>query len=146
MASPSIRRIERLNYGIGAVVIAAGALTQPRPVALGLAVGIGLTCLNFFVLRKLIVKWTSDAAAGRSGNAPLLMLPKMVGLMGAVAAAVLLLEIDIIAFTIGYSIFLISIVVETTYSALRASEGPAPGAPRDLPPSGPTEPSEHTHG
>ncbi len=136
MASPSIQRIERLNYGIGAVVIAAGALTQAPSIALGLAVGVGLTSLNFFVLRKLVVKWTSDAAAGRTGNAPLLMLPKMVGLMGAVAVAVLFLPIDVVAFTIGYSIFLVSIVVDTTYSALR----PQPS------PSDPNDPNEHNHG
>jgi hypothetical protein len=116
----SIERLERLNYGIGAVVVAIAALTQTKPIALGLAVGVGLTCLNFFVLRKLVVKWTADAAAGRTGNAPLLMLPKMVGLMAAVAVAVLLLPINVIAFTIGYSIFLISIIVETTHSALRS--------------------------
>jgi hypothetical protein len=136
-SGPSIRRIERLNYGIGAVVIAVAALTQPPPIALGLTAGTLLTCLNFFVLRKLVVKWTSDAAAGRTGAAPLLMLPKMVGLMGAVAVAVLFLPIDVIAFTVGYSIFLISIIVDTTYSALRTP----PSAPTE-----PTKPSEHTHG
>ncbi|HEX4420180.1 MAG TPA: ATP synthase subunit I [Kofleriaceae bacterium] len=135
-AGQSILRIERWNYGLGAVVIAAGALTQPQSISLGLSVGVLLTCLNFFVLRKLVVKWTSDAAAGRTGNAPLLMLPKMVGLMGAVAVVILFLPIDVIAFVIGYSIFLVSIVAETTYSALR----PQPSAPA------PTEPSEHKHG
>jgi len=135
MASPSIQRIERLNYAIAALVIAVGALTQPPAIALGLAVGAALTCLNFFVLRKLVVKWTSDAAAGRTGSAPLLMLPKMVGLMGAVAVAVLLLPIDIVAFTIGYSIFLVSIVADTIFSA---SGGAAPGSPRDPSPQDPS--------
>jgi hypothetical protein len=139
MASPSIRRIERLNYGIAAVLIAAAALTQPRPIALGVAVGAGLTCLNFFVLRKLVLKWTTDAAAGRAGAAPLLMMPKMIGLMGAVTLAILFLPIDVVAFTVGFSIFMISIVVEVMSSALR-------GTPGDLPPSQPTEPSEHNHG
>ena len=138
----SIRRIERMNYAIGAIVIAVAALTQPRDIALGLTVGALLTCANFFVLRKLIVKWTSDAAAGRSGSAPLLMLPKMLGLMGSVAVAILLLPINVVAFTIGYSIFLISIIVDTTHAALR----PQPD-PRDQPPAHePTEPSEHNHG
>jgi hypothetical protein len=142
VASPSILRIERLNYAIGAVVIALAALTQTMPIALGLAVGVLLTSANFFVLRKLIVKWTSDAAAGRSGSAPLLMLPKMLGLMGAVAVAILLLPINVVAFTVGYSIFLISIIVDTTYAALR----PQPDQ-RDQPPAHePTEPSEHNHG
>jgi hypothetical protein len=119
VASPSILRIERLNYGISAVAILAALLTQPQNIILGLSVGAGLTCLNFFVLRKLIVKWTTEAASGKAGNSALLMLPKMIGLMGAVAAAVLLLPIDVIAFAAGYSIFIVSIIVETTYTALR---------------------------
>jgi hypothetical protein len=114
----SILRIERLNYAIGAIVSAVGAITQPRTIALGLAIGCALTCANFFVLRKLVTKWTTDASEGRTGAAPYLMLPKMVGLMGAVAIAILLLPIDAVAFVIGYSIFLVSILIETLYSAL----------------------------
>jgi hypothetical protein len=124
MASPSILRIERLNYVIGGLLVIASALTQDRATALGIAVGVVLTCVNFFVLRKLVVKWTSDAAAGKSGNAPLLMLPKMVGLMGAVAVAILFLPINVIAFVIGYSIFIVSIVLDTTYAALAAKDQP----------------------
>jgi hypothetical protein len=138
--NPSIRRIERLNYGIGAIVIAAGALTQPRDIALGLAVGVLLTCANFFVLRKLVTKWTRDAATGRGGNASLLMLPKMIGLMGAVALAVLVLPIDVVAFTIGYSIFILSIIVDATYSALRTPELD------DSEHTGPNGPNGHNHG
>ncbi len=123
MATPSILRIERINYAIGGVLVIAAALTQPQPIALGVAVGVLLTCINFFVLRRLVTKWTSDAAKGRTGAAPFLMLPKMVVLMGAVAVAILLLPIDPVAFTVGYSIFIISIVLDTSYSALRDPEG-----------------------
>ncbi len=120
MASPSIERIERWNYAIGGITVIAGALTQPRPIALGLAVGTLLTCLNFFVLRRLVVKWTRDAAAGKPvGNSQVLMLPKMIGLMAAVALSILFLPIDPIAFVIGYSIFILSIVIDTTYAAMR---------------------------
>jgi hypothetical protein len=122
VASPSIRRIERLNYGISAAAILLALLTQSPPVTLGLAVGAGLTCLNFYVLRRLIERWTTEAARGKGGNSGLLMVPKMLGLMGAVAAAVLLLPLDVIAFAVGYSIFIVSIIVESTYSALRPSE------------------------
>ncbi len=124
MATPSMIRIERLNYALGGILVIAAAITQPQPIALGVAVGVALTCLNFFVLRKLVTKWTSDAAQGKSGSAPLLMLPKMVGLMGAVAVAILVLPIDPIAFTIGYSLFIVSIVLDTTFSALRSSPEP----------------------
>ncbi|HEY5926800.1 MAG TPA: ATP synthase subunit I [Kofleriaceae bacterium] len=124
MAGTSLLRIERLNYGLGAILVAGAALTQPKAIALGVAVGVALTCLNFFVLRKLVYKWTSDAAQGKTGNAPLLMLPKMVGLMGAIAVAILFLPVDPIALLIGYSLFIVSIVVDTTYSALRPAPAP----------------------
>jgi hypothetical protein len=39
---------------------------------------------------------------------------------------VLLLPIDVIAFAVGYSIFIISIVIEATYSALRTQPEPPP--------------------
>ena len=119
MASPSIHRIERLNYGISAGLVLAALLTQSREVTLGLAVGAALTCINFYVLRRLIVKWTTEAAQNKGGNSALLMLPKMIGLMGACTAAILLLPIDVIAFAAGYSIFIASILIESTYSALR---------------------------
>ena len=124
MATPSLLRIERMNYALGGVLVIAAAVTQPQDIALGIAVGVALTCLNFFVLRKLVFKWTSDAAKGKTGNAPLLMLPKMVGLMGAVAVAILFLPIDPIAFTIGYSLFIVSIVIDTTFSAFRPQAEP----------------------
>jgi hypothetical protein len=130
MATPSILRIERINYVLGGVLVLAAALTQSQPVALGVAVGVLLTCLNFHVLRRLVTKWTRDAAQGKTGNAPLLMLPKMVGLMGAVAVAILLLPIDPIAFTIGYSIFIVSIVIDTTYAALRSDPPTSPDRQR----------------
>ena len=141
MASPSIRRIERLNYAIGAIAIAAAALTQTRDIALGFTVGALLTCANFFVLRKLVTKWTRDAAQGRGGNASLLMLPKMIGLMGAVAIAIVFLPINIIAFTVGYSIFLVSIAIEATYSTLRIPDDESGTAPTQ-----PTNSDEHNHG
>ncbi len=119
MSSPSILRIERINYAIGGVLVIAAALTQARPIALGVAVGVALTCLNFNVLRRLVTKWTADAAEGRTGAAPLLMMPKMVGLMVAVALAIFFLPIDPIAFTVGYSIFIISIVIDTAYAGMR---------------------------
>ena len=127
MGSPSILRIERINYALGALIALGSLLTQSRSIALGVCVGVALTCANFYVLRKLITKWTTSAQKGAPSNAPLVMLPKMVGLMLAVAAAVLFLPIDPIAFTVGYSIFIISIVVETLYSSVFVSE-PANGS------------------
>jgi hypothetical protein len=119
MTKPSIRNIERLNYVIAGIATIAAVLTQTRAIALGIAVGGGLTCLNFFVLRKLVTKWTADAANGTSSNAAYLMLPKMIGLMGAVVVAILVLPLDPIAFIMGYSIFIMSITIESALSTLR---------------------------
>ena len=118
----AIYRVERLNYVIAAIVVVFGLLTQSREIALGLAVGVGLTCANFFVLRKLVFKWTAEAARGTGGNSAILALPKMLILMLAVAGAILLLPIDPIAFTIGYSIFIVSIVLDASYGALRSPD------------------------
>jgi hypothetical protein len=131
MATPSMLRIERLNYVLGGILVIAAALTQPQRIALGVTVGVALTCLNFFVLRRLVTKWTADAQQGKTGAAPLLMLPKMVGLMGAVAVSILVLPIDPIAFTIGYSLFIVSIVIDTTYSALKTPETSTPSEGND---------------
>jgi hypothetical protein len=119
VASPSILRIERLNYALAAVAVLIGLFTRNREIIIGLMAGGALTCLNFYVLRKLIVKWTAEAARGKGGNASFLMLPKMILLMGAVAVSVLVLPLDVVAFTVGYSIFIVSIVIEAAYSALR---------------------------
>jgi len=121
MTSPSILRIERMNYILAIVATVAGLITRDQRITLGLMVGAGLTCVNFYALRRLVIKWTADAAAGKGGNAQLLMLPKMVFMMGAAAVAVLFLPLDVIAFIVGYSIFILSIVIETTLSAFRSS-------------------------
>ena len=122
MGSPSIHRIERLNYVLAGVGTLIAALTQSRPVVLGLAVGAALTCANFFVLRKLVTRWTNDAAKGRTSNTQILMLPKMMGLLLAAGLSIVLLPIDPVAFTVGYSIFILSIIIDTTYAALRTDD------------------------
>ena len=116
---PDLKRIERLNYLLGAIIVLVGALTQPRTVALGLACGVALTCANFAVLRRMVAKWTDDAAAGRTRSSMALVAPKMVVLFGAVAACVLLLPINILAFGLGYSLFIVSILIEVVMASMR---------------------------
>lgn len=120
VSGPSMLRIERLNYVLGGILIIVATLVyRTERIALGVAVGVVLTCANFFVLRRLVTRWTADAAEGRPSNASLLMLPKMVGLMVSVVLALMFLPIDPIAFTVGYSTFIVSIILDTTFSALR---------------------------
>lgn len=112
MTGDKLRRVERLNYAIGAVLIIGAALTQTREIALGIAVGTVLTCLNFFFLRRLVARWTRDAARGVSSTSGYLMAPKMIALMVAVVLSLAFLPISPVAFAIGYSVFVASIFIE----------------------------------
>lgn len=122
MNPQSLLRIERTNYLLGTALAVAAAFTRSRAEAAGVAVGVVLTCLNFALLRRIIFKMTAEAAAGRASSSGLLMLPKMMGLMAAVAVALLVLPISAPAFAVGYSIFVVSIVIE----AVRAAVAPTP--------------------
>ena len=141
MTSHGIRRIERINYVLGGIAIIIAAFTVPQRPALGVALGVLLTCLNFAALRWLVFKWTASVKAGddRGGNRIYLILPKMMGMMAAVALAVLFLPIDAIGFLIGYSIFLPSIVIGAVLDTV--SPGPAdeasPAAPDATSPQSP---------
>lgn len=134
MSSPSthdkIRRVERLNYLIGGALVIGAALTQPREIALGIAVGVALTCVNFFFLRRLVYRWTRAAAAGEptSGSAGL-MIPKMIALMGAVVLSLTFLPISPAAFAIGYSVFVASIFVEAVIELAFERDDIAPSDP-----------------
>ena len=122
-----LRRINRLNYLLGGLLIIAAAITQPRDISLGVTVGVILTCANFFVLTALVRKWTSEAAAGQPMRSGVLVLPKMIGLMVAVVLALEFLPIDPAAFAIGYSTFVVSIMIEAIYLAFahRPTDGNA---------------------
>jgi hypothetical protein len=119
----SMVRIERINYLLGAVITLVSLFVGTRAQVLGIAVGVALTCLNFTALRRIVYRWTADTAAGKSSSRVALVMPKMMALMGAVVVALMFLPISAIAFTIGYSVFLVSIAIETLYSSLKPHTG-----------------------
>lgn len=129
-------RIERMNYLTGAILCIGAALRYETPIALGVAVGVALTCLNFAVLRRLVFRWSEDARRGVSSNRILLVLPKMIVLMGSVVVALWVLPIHPVAFVVGYSIFLVSLTIESIYAALIP-----PAADGEADPSGPDKTS-----
>lgn len=118
----TVRLVERLNYVFGGLLIIGSVFVATQSQALGLAIGVALTCLNFAVLRGLVYKWTKAVADGEpSGGKAFLVMPKMLGMMAAVIVVILFLPVDAIAFLIGYSIFFPSIVVAGVVDALRHS-------------------------
>ena len=116
----TVRLVERLNYAFGGLLIIGSVFVATQKQALGLAIGVVLTCLNFAVLRGLVYKWTKAVQDGEpSGGKAFLVMPKMLGMMAAVIVVILFLPVDAIAFLIGYSIFFPSIVVAGVVDALR---------------------------
>lgn len=81
-------------------------------------------------MNRLIGRWIDDAKRGDGVGSTrvALIMPKMVGLMVAVVLCLKFLPIDAVFFVIGYSVFIVSIVVEGVLSVLRPAP-PAPDAP-----------------
>lgn len=126
-----LRRISRMNLAIGGILVIAAALTQSREIALGVLVGVVLTCANFFVLAALVRKWTAESAKGMPMRSGVLVMPKMMGLMLAVILALEFLPIDPAAFAVGYSTFVVSIMIEAVYSAFSHKDDASQGASTD---------------
>jgi len=133
MQGEMVLRVERLNYLFGGLLVLASVFFATRNQALGLSIGVALTCLNFALLRRLVFRWTAAVKAGdpSSGNRMFLILPKMVGMMGAVVVVMLFLPIDAIAFLIGYSIFILSIVVAAVIDVMRPPADDPTATPAD---------------
>jgi hypothetical protein len=119
MDRSSLGRIERLNYILGGILVAVTAATGTREQLLGALVGAVLAAVNFSLLRR-IVERMAPAPGGEPGGdrggstmAGLAILPKMLGLMGAVALALVFLPISAAMLAVGFSVFLLSIGVET---------------------------------
>jgi hypothetical protein len=127
----SLRSIERLNYMLGAILVAGAAILMSRPDVLGVLVGVALSCANFTLMRRM-VQWWISAAPERRAPRTLMLLPKMLGMMLAVFLAVFFLPVSGIGVLIGFSVFLGSIAIETVRFTLagparRAAESAADG-------------------
>jgi len=116
MNAKALARIERMNYLLGGVAVAVSALVLARDQVLGLLVGAVLGSVNFTLLRRIVERWLKGAATGRGGSGYFLV-PKMGALLVAVFLALRFLPISPAYFAIGFSIFLVSIAIETVRSA-----------------------------
>lgn len=134
MNPDGLARIERLNYAFTALMAAFSWLFAPWPVALGLVVGAFLTSLNISAIRSLIQRLFRGSQGGKAAAA-LLVLPKMLAIMAAVYAALRFLPIDPIAFAVGFSVFFVSIGVETVRFVLNGGGSDSSGSPTESAPA-----------
>jgi hypothetical protein len=117
MDPQALARIERMNYLLSALVVAVSALLLPRSVALGLTVGAAVTCVNFSLIRRLVTRMVARAAEQRNATA-LLFIPKFTGLIVVVFLCIRYVPMSPVAFAVGFSIFLVSIAIESIRFAI----------------------------
>ena len=121
MDRTSLHRIERLNWILGGVLVAlCGALGTMEHV-LGSLVGVVLGAVNFMLVARIVEKMALAAQGKLDAKAGSMWLaPKMAILMGAVFAAIYFLPISVAMVAVGFSVFMLSIAVETVrYVLLR---------------------------
>ncbi len=123
MDPKALRRIERMNYIATAIVAAVGSVVLGTPYALGLGFGSLVGSLNFSAIRWLVERWTKGAPERRAGTA-FLFIPKMTALIAVVFVAIRYLPISPVFFAIGFSLFFISIAIETVRFATRGADEP----------------------
>jgi Na+-transporting NADH:ubiquinone oxidoreductase subunit NqrB len=114
----ALQRIERMNYILGAIMIAVASILGTWEQSLGVLVGVGISCANFSLMVRMVKGWLQRARGQRSAKA-FFMLPKMVSLLGIVFLALYFLPISAPAFGLGFSVFVISITVETIRMAVQ---------------------------
>lgn len=113
MGPTAARRIELLNYVLGGVAVAVGLVVLDQPQVLGLLIGAVLGALNFSAIRRLVEKQIAAQKGTGSAAGAALVFPKMLALIAAVALALFFLPIAPAFLALGFSIFLISIAIES---------------------------------
>jgi len=119
MDTRALGRIERLNYILGGIAAAAAALLLTKEQALGVLVGVVIGSLNFSMIKRIATRWISEAAKGEGQKGSMsgyFLVPKMMLLIAAVFLALRFLPIAPAYLAMGFSIFLLSIVIETARS------------------------------
>jgi hypothetical protein len=124
MDPKALKRIERSNYLLGAAFIGAVAVLGDQPQLLGAAVGAVLQALNFSVVRRIVDKVLA-APDGKKSRPTLVFVPKMMALMAAVALAIYFLPLSAVMLAAGFSLFMVSIAIETVRFATRPPVDPS---------------------
>jgi ATP synthase I subunit len=110
--SPALARIERANLILGVALTAiAGLVWGPRG-TLGAAAGALLASADFFVLARLGARAIATVQRGGSPwGLGLALVGKMAGLFALVYVAVRVAHLAVAAFALGFSAFVVSILL-----------------------------------
>lgn len=108
-----ISQIERANLVLGAVVTAVAGLVWGVPGMLAAGVGAVLGAANFWALHHVgsgvVRRAMAGEGAGKAGLLVMLLAAKMGLLFGCVWIAIFQLDLAALPFTLGISVFVVSI-------------------------------------
>ncbi len=118
MEPKQLEAIERWNLLLSGIAILVSAVFAPTAVALGIAVGAVLACLNFTSIKRIWLA-VAHAQGERRNGLQMLMIGKMILLMVLVVLAIKYLPLSPAALAIGLSVFLVSIGIESVRFVMR---------------------------
>ena len=111
MESKHLRAIERFNLVIAVAICLGSLLFWQRGIALGAFLGAGLAVVNFWAIRRV----SEAGLKTKSERKRLVLISFLLAKMGALIALVYLairyLPINVLAFIVGLSTFLVSIMI-----------------------------------
>ena len=117
MDSKRIIAIERWNLLFTAIFSMTAWLLLSRSMAIGIALGAAISCINFWGLHKLITSSLQSKGKKRV-VLQFILIFKLGILMSILWLAATFLPVSPISLAIGFSVFLVSIAAETARFSL----------------------------
>jgi hypothetical protein len=126
---PAIKKIERANLILGVAITCGAGLLWGAAGMLAAGVGAALGCLNFWSIARLagraVARVQTGATGGQAAMLGVGLALKMAALFVLVWAAVRVGHLAVLPFSLGLSVFVISIFL----TSLSAPTGAAEEAP-----------------
>jgi hypothetical protein len=123
---PTLARIERANLILAVALTCVAGLRWGTAGTLGAGAGALIACADFYVLGRVGAR---AVAAVRSGGSPwglgLALIGKMTGLFALVFIAIRVLRLAVIPFALGFSVFVVSILLLSLSAGAGRSEAGA---------------------
>jgi hypothetical protein len=106
-----LRAIERYNLVIAAAICLGSLLFWQRGIAYGAFLGAGLAVLNFWAIRRVSEAGLKTKSERKRLVLISFLIAKMGLLMGVIYLIIRYLPINVLAFIVGLSTFLLSIMI-----------------------------------
>jgi len=119
MGPQHLKAMEKWNLVFSVIGVVVAGLVFGQAAAVGLALGAAIACVNFSAIRRI---WASllTGSTERKQSMQMLFLVKMIALFAVVFVCIRFVPMSPVAFAVGISIFLLSIVVESARFACGA--------------------------